>query len=420
MSEIGDRERARLETLFGLDEVTQFDVRPTVGAKRSGLPGWAFALGVVAAAVLLFSLLDIRRTRLAEPAVRMPVASSRQGAAEMPPLNIPPPPAAPLAPGVFPPPVVASGSTVATGAPAYRQPLPQRGGMQDPMEGRLIVPNAPSPPAWNPPSQSYPPPPTNIAERALPSEDHAGVAARAAGPILVIDVDASDTAAEADPVPVGSHARTSATAAPPLPTGPGASSAQSANSARTGNITNRAATIPQGTLIPAVLETAFDSTNPGFARAVVSRNIKGFDGSRILIPRGSRLVGEYKSETSSGQRRALINWAQLIRPDGVVVQLDSPAADPLGRGGIPARVSSNGFGRFIGTLLQSTLDIGRTIVAQRVGGTVLLAYPGAIAGFSQATPPQLSRDQPRLRVDPGTSISVFVARDLVFSSPEKK
>jgi len=292
--------------------------------------------------------------------------------------------------------------------------------MQDPMEGRLIVPNAPSPPAWNPPSQSYPPPPTNIAERALPSEDHAGVAARAAGPILVIDVDASDTAAEADPVPVGSHARTSATAAPPLPTGPGASSAQSANSARTGNITNRAATIPQGTLIPAVLETAFDSTNPGFARAVVSRNIKGFDGSRILIPRGSRLVGEYKSETSSGQRRALINWAQLIRPDGVVVQLDSPAADPLGRGGIPARVSSNGFGRFIGTLLQSTLDIGRTIVAQRVGGTVFLAYPRAIASFSQATTPQLSRDQPRLRVDPGTSISVFVARDLVFSSPEKK
>lgn len=38
-----------------------------------------------------------------------------------------------------------------------------------------------------------------------------------------------------------------------------------------------------GTLIPAVLESALDSTRAGFARAIVSRDVRGFDGTQVLI-----------------------------------------------------------------------------------------------------------------------------------------
>src|SRR3546814_10492126 len=68
---------------------------------------------------------------------------------------------------------------------------------------------------------------------------------------------------------------------------------------RAGSMSNRSTTVPQGTLIPAVLETAFNSTGSGFARALVQRDIYGFDGARVLIPRGSRLIGEYASDTRS-------------------------------------------------------------------------------------------------------------------------
>src|SRR5206468_2658916 len=80
-------------------------------------------------------------------------------------------------------------------------------------------------------------------------------------------------------------------------------------------------TVAQGTLIPAVLETAIDSDVPGYVRAVVSQDVRSFDGSRVLIPRSSRLIGEYKAASQAGQRRAFLMWTRLIRPDGVSVAL---------------------------------------------------------------------------------------------------
>jgi len=42
-----------------------------------------------------------------------------------------------------------------------------------------------------------------------------------------------------------------------------------------------------------VLETAINSDLPGYTRAIVSRDIRSFDGTNILVPRGSRLIGQY-------------------------------------------------------------------------------------------------------------------------------
>jgi type IV secretion system protein VirB10 len=408
LSEVDDRERARLETLFGLEDVAKFDVRPVVRRRQSGLPGWLFPLCAFSAAILLFCILESRRSKLAEPAVRMPAADMRQGFAELPPLSIPPEPA-PSVPVNVPLSVGgASKPPIGMPSPYTTQIPPQRSSSEFPADGRLIVPGSPGPSYARPPMENPQPyvSAPNVDQRPLPSaaESRPSASAKTAAPILVIDVDASDAAPASD----GNQpaARGSATAATSQP-------------ARANSTTNRATTIAQGTLIPAVLETAFDSTNPGYTRAIVSKDVRSFDGSHVLIPRGSRLIGDYKSETSSGQRRALINWTELVRPDGLVVHLDSPAVDPMGGGGIPARASGgNGVGRFVGSLLQSTFDIGRTILMQRAGGTVLLAYPGAIPSFSEVRP-QATRDQPRLRVDPGTSISVFVARDLVFDKIDK-
>jgi type IV secretion system protein VirB10 len=86
-----------------------------------------------------------------------------------------------------------------------------------------------------------------------------------------------------------------------------------------------------------VLETAIDSDLPGYVRAVVSQDVRSFDGARVLIPRSSRLIGQYKSGVASGQTRAYVVWSRLIRPDGVSVALASPAIDDAGRTGLPAR-----------------------------------------------------------------------------------
>lgn len=87
-----------------------------------------------------------------------------------------------------------------------------------------------------------------------------------------------------------------------------------------------ARTLGKGTLIPAILETAIDSNVPGGVRAVVSADVLTPDGKRSLVPRSSRLVGQYKTRRSAGQNSAYVVWTQIVRPDGVRLDIPSKAA----------------------------------------------------------------------------------------------
>ena len=183
-----------------------------------------------------------------------------------------------------------------------------------------------------------------------------------------------------------------------------------------GRLLRPSLTIPQGTVIPAVLETALDSTRPGGARALVQRDVRSFDGSRVLIPRGSRLYGEYRNDLRPGQKRALVQWGRLIRPDGVTIQLDSPSSDPLGRAGVKGKVDSKFWQRFGGALLQTVLDIGTGIAVNEASDGVIVALPGSTQNIGVDNQREIL---PTLKVRHGTSVSVFVARDLDFSSVER-
>lgn len=186
---------------------------------------------------------------------------------------------------------------------------------------------------------------------------------------------------------------------------------------KAGFFANPSLTIPQGAVIQAVLETALDSTRAGPARAIVSRDVRSFDGTRVLIPRGSRLYGEYKADLSSGQNRAMIQWTRLMRPDGVVIALDSPSADPLGRAGVKGKVNSHFFARFGNALVQTALGFGVSFAtSEATKGTVIVGLPGSVQNLAT---PQTDTIRPTLKVAQGTPVSVFVARDLDFSEVER-
>ena len=143
--------------------------------------------------------------------------------------------------------------------------------------------------------------------------------------------------------------------------------------------------------------------------------MRSFDGTRVLIPRGSRLIAEYRSDIQPGQKRALINWTRLIRPDGATIAISSPAADTLGRGGVRGDYNSHFLERFAGAILQSALRVGVNVASRAAAGDVIVALPGS----TQNTGIQQTRIVPTLTVRAGTSLSVFVARDLDFSAAEK-
>jgi type IV secretion system protein VirB10 len=186
--------------------------------------------------------------------------------------------------------------------------------------------------------------------------------------------------------------------------------------------------VPQGTMIPAVLETAMNSDLPGFVRAVVSRDVRGFDGSDVLIPRGSRLVGQYRSGLSQGASRIFVIWTRVLRPDGASVQIASPGGDPLGRAGQSGKVNNHFFENFSSAILLSIINAEITNLAAQpntqivIGGTtggvgsLSSTNPGAAAataGSSALTPPVFP---PTITVRQGAPIAIFVARDLDFST----
>lgn len=175
---------------------------------------------------------------------------------------------------------------------------------------------------------------------------------------------------------------------------------------------NPSTTVTQGTLIPAVLETAIDTDVPGYVRAVVSQDVRSFDGTEILVPRSSRLIGQYQSGLQGGQKRAYVIWTRLIRPDGASVNLASPAVAFDGTTGLQGEVKSNFFKRFGSALLLSVVGGLSTIAT---GGTsIVLGGAGQSAAASAVE--QDGKIGPTVRVGIGAPIRVFTARDLDFSS----
>jgi type IV secretion system protein VirB10 len=173
---------------------------------------------------------------------------------------------------------------------------------------------------------------------------------------------------------------------------------------------NPKTTVTQGTMIPAVLETAINTDVPGFVRAVVSQDVRSFDGTRVLVPRSSRLIGQYQSGLQAGQKRAYVIWTRLIRPDGVSVALASPATGFDGSGGLPGKVDTHFFQRFGSALLLSV--IGGLAATSSSGASVIVGGGQTAASTALQQNGDIS---PTIRVRMGEPIRVFTARDLDFS-----
>ncbi|EDL48784.1 TrbI/VirB10 family protein [Erythrobacter sp. SD-21] len=178
-------------------------------------------------------------------------------------------------------------------------------------------------------------------------------------------------------------------------------------------MSNPATTVTQGTLIPAILETAIDTNVPGYVRAVVSQDVRSFDGTRVLVPRSSRLIGQYQSGMQNGQKRAYVIWTRLIRPDGASVNLASPAIGFDGTTGLEGKVSGNGFFKRFGSAMLLSVVGGLGTLATGGAGAVVLGGSGASAAASAAE--QDGKRSPTVRVRQGEPIRIFTARDLDFS-----
>ena len=180
-------------------------------------------------------------------------------------------------------------------------------------------------------------------------------------------------------------------------------------------------TIPAGELIPATLETAINSELAGMARAIITRDVYSLEGNNLLIHKGATLVGQFNSTINQGQNRVFVVWNRVQMTNGVIVTLNSPSTDRIGRTGQAADyIDRHFFERFGTGALLSVL--GTYAATGGVNGqdeyNSVAQYRMNIANnFLQTANHTIEKDMQintTLQVNQGTQINVFVAHDLDF------
>jgi type IV secretion system protein VirB10 len=174
--------------------------------------------------------------------------------------------------------------------------------------------------------------------------------------------------------------------------------------------------LPKGAFIDCTLETAIDSTLPGMTTCVTATDTFGVDGKVVLLERGSKLVGETRGEVQNGAARVFVLWTEARTPTGVLVPLDSPGTDELGRSGLPGQVNRHFWDRFGAAMLISVIDgaMQAAVQSSTHGGGAIIYNPSSAQDALTEVLKGTVHIAPTVSKHQGDRIQILVARDLDF------
>ncbi|CFU01892.1 secretion system protein [Bordetella pertussis] len=175
-----------------------------------------------------------------------------------------------------------------------------------------------------------------------------------------------------------------------------------------------------GTFIDCILQTRIVTNVPGLTTCIVSRDVYSASGKRVLVPRGTTVVGEYRADLAQGSQRIYVAWSRLFMPSGLTIELASPAVDGTGAAGLPGVVDDKFAQRFGGALLLSVLGDATSYMLARAtdarhGVNVNLTAAGTMNSLAASALNNTINIPPTLYKNHGDQIGILVARPLDFS-----
>lgn len=187
-------------------------------------------------------------------------------------------------------------------------------------------------------------------------------------------------------------------------------------------------TMLRGTTIPCVLKTKIDSTYQGFTVCQTSKDVYSADGKALLLERGSQVFGEQNISLNQGQARVAVLWTRVETPQGVSVDIDSPATGSLGEMGVGANVKNHFWKRFGGaimlSIIQDAISAGSTRLEDNKenngdNNTSIQNTQRATESMAEKALENTINIPPTATVNQGTIINIMVVRDVDFSSVYK-
>ncbi|NSX86313.1 TrbI/VirB10 family protein [Agrobacterium tumefaciens] len=173
-----------------------------------------------------------------------------------------------------------------------------------------------------------------------------------------------------------------------------------------------------GAVISAALITGIRSDLPGQITAQVTENIYDSPtGSILLVPQGTRLIGQYDNSVQFGQRRVLLVWNRLIMPNGRSIVLErQPGADTQGYAGLEDSVDYHWWDLAKAAALSTLLGVGAELATDDNDRLIRAIRDGAQDTINQAGQQIVQRQlqvAPTLTIRPGFPVRVIVTKDLV-------
>ena len=175
----------------------------------------------------------------------------------------------------------------------------------------------------------------------------------------------------------------------------------------------------EGTLIEAVLMNRLDGSFAGPVNCLVSEPVYSHDRQHVLIPTGSKVLGEAAKVNTFGQRRLAVAFHRLIMPDGYSVSLDQfKGLDQVGATALRDKVNNHYLKIFGASLAVGVLGG----IAEVGTGNVFTesALDRARAGFGENS--ALAGEQilekflnivPTVTIREGTRVKVYLSNDLL-------
>jgi type IV secretion system protein VirB10 len=174
-----------------------------------------------------------------------------------------------------------------------------------------------------------------------------------------------------------------------------------------------------GAVIPAALITGIRSDLPGQITAQVTENVYDSPtGSLLLIPQGTRIIGQYDDGVTFGQRRVLLVWNRLILPGGRSIVLERlQGEDDSGYAGLEDGVDYHWWDLMKAAGLSTLLAVGTELATSDEDRLIGAIRDGAQDTVNQAGQQIVQRQlqvAPTLTIRPGFPVRIIVTRDLVF------
>jgi type IV secretion system protein VirB10 len=182
----------------------------------------------------------------------------------------------------------------------------------------------------------------------------------------------------------------------------------------------------RGTFIRCVLETRIITDIPGFTSCVVTEPVYSFTGKRLLLPKGSKVMGKYEMEPN-GPRVAVI-WDRIVTPTGIDVNMASPGVDTLGGAGHPGYYNAHWGSRIGAAMLISLLSDAFKYEAAKNGprqteisNGVVTQTPfesntaNTIQQIANQAVQRAANRPATVTINQGTVLAIYVAKDVDFT-----